>query len=178
MVFRKAAEVLDNREAEGDGLARSCAGLSDDVAPGQDVVVRDGLQQRSSHQEIELSKNSTTTHPTRKKTNPIGVGPSHTRRKTLLLRPHTFNLLFGDVFRRATPVVCGNTGQGDRQQRRVWKALNCYIIRLPYTAMLGIATIMKKGDTEATRRQEQEKRKKTQRKHQNAHERTSRETPW
>lgn len=62
MVFGKATEVLDNGETEGDGLARSGAGLSDDIAPGQDVVVRDGLREEHEDKMKTTDGKITVTH--------------------------------------------------------------------------------------------------------------------
>lgn len=43
VVIGETRKVLDHGQPEGDGLSGSGARLSDDVAPGEDVVVSDGL---------------------------------------------------------------------------------------------------------------------------------------
>lgn len=101
MVFRKAAEVLDNREAEGDGLARTGAGLSDDVAPGQDVVVRDGLQERSFHEEIEQTTQTTRKKQSNPNPNPNRAHYQSNTRKNTPQAPHIQHHQY-------------NTGQGNR----------------------------------------------------------------
>ena len=43
VVIGETRKVLDHGQPEGDGLSGSGARLSADVAPGEDVVVSDGL---------------------------------------------------------------------------------------------------------------------------------------
>ena len=57
MVIGEARKVLDHGQSKGDGLSRSRARLSDDVAPGEDVVVSDGLWEGTKEGENERSIN-------------------------------------------------------------------------------------------------------------------------
>lgn len=50
VIFGEAAKVLDDGQTEGDGLACPGAGLADDVAPSQDVVIGHGLTGRGNSQ--------------------------------------------------------------------------------------------------------------------------------